>query len=235
MRVLGKKIIVQRGETFTLSCKVYKDDGVTPYILSSTIENPYIVITISSNTFNVNGRYRLNSWLDLSEYPSFRSLTPAYLSDENLEQQQLPEDANKDGKDTVYYTQDSNGNKSYYYWRVTGHDDEGNPTTGQFDSYSFEFHKYFLHTITKDWIESQYQYEFRLVGGQDTTEILTNMYQSVYPDRMWVPTDNRTLYDEIVKCRPDLVKDLRWSAPLTNYSTVDTLQRPQLLIIKPNC
>ena len=225
MRTLGRKIIVHRGETFTLTRKVLKDDGVTPYVLSDAIKNPYLIITISSNTFRVDGRYRLNSWLDLSTYPRFRSVTPEYLPSETISANTNPSTLgyDADGRDCIFYTVDGSGNKYFYYW------------DGEYKTYSFVFHKHFLNVHTKDWIESQYQYEFRIVGGQKTEAILLDMYKGIYPDRMWIPTDARTLYDEIAKCRPDLVKNIRWSAPLANFFTEDILQRPELLIIKPNC
>lgn len=224
MRTLGRKIIVHRGETFILTRKVFKDDGVTPYVLSKSITNPYIIITVSSNTFRVDGKYRLNSWLDLSTYPSFRRQTPEYKSSEDITNNVAPDAPDNDGAGCIYYTQDTAGTKYYYYWTGT-----------EYKDYSFVFHKQFLNVHTRDWIESQYQYEFRLVGGQKTQPLLLDMYKSIYHNRMWVPSDARTLYEEVKKCRPDLVKNIRWSAPLANFFTEDILQRPELLIIKSNC
>ena len=76
MKTLGKTIIVNRGETFVLSRKVFKDDGITPYVLSTSIVNPYLIITVSSSTYRVNGGYKTNFWLDLSTYPSFSPVAP---------------------------------------------------------------------------------------------------------------------------------------------------------------
>lgn len=224
MRTLGRKIIVHRGETFTLTRKVFKDDGVTPFVLAKSITNPYLIITVSSNTFRVDGKYRLNSWLDLSTYPSFRRSTPEYKSSEDITNNVAPASPDNDGAGCIYYTQDTAGTKYYYYWNGT-----------EYKDYSFVFRKQFLNVHTRDWIESQYQYEFRLVGGQKTQPLLLDMYKGIYPDRMWIPSDARTLYEEIKKCRPDFVKNIRWSAPLANFFTEDILQRPELLIIKPNC
>ena len=227
MKTLGKTIIVHRGETFRLARKVFKDDGVTPYILSNSITNPYLIITVSSNTLAVNGKYKLNSWLDLSTYPSFRRMTPELIDNTNITDNDLPSGYNTDGKDCVFYTQDSEGTKEFYYWSINGN-------SGTFKPYSFVFHKYFLNVHTKDWIESQYQYEFRIVGGQKTEEYLLALYKATYPYRTYVPNDARTLYEEIKKCNPNLVKGIRWSAPLCNFFTEDILQKPQKLTIKPN-
>ena len=154
-----------------------------------------------------------------------------------IETNAAPPEPDNDGQGSIYYTQDASGNKEYYYWYVTQWSDEKEPKplAGEYRPYSFVFHKQFLNVHTRDWIESQYQYEFRLVGGQKTQPLLLDMYKGIYPDRMWVPSDARTLYEEIKKCRPDLVKNIRWSAPLANFFTEDILQRPELLIIKPNC
>ena len=99
-------------------------------------------------------------------------------------------------------------------------------------AYSFVFTKQFLECQTRDWVESQYQYTFKLIGGQKTNDVLKGMYDSIYPYRPFKPTDNLTLYNEIKKCRPDMVRNIRPSAPLANYTTEDILQRPEKLIIK---
>ena len=61
MKTLGKTIIVRRGETFILSRKVFKADG-SPFVLSKSIVNPYLIITVSSNTYRLNGGYKMNYW-----------------------------------------------------------------------------------------------------------------------------------------------------------------------------
>ena len=225
MKTLGKTIVVHRGETFRLVRKVFKDDGVTPYVLAKSIVNPYLIITVSSNTLKVNGKYKFNSWLNLATYPSFRRTTPDLIDQSNITSNTLPEGASQDGADCIYYTQDSSGNKTFYYW---------NSDTSTFKEYAFVFHKQFLNVHTKDWIESQYQYEFRIVGGLLTNDYLLDTYKAVYPDRMWVPKDPRTQYEEIAKCRPELLIGVRWSTPLCNFFTEDILQKPQKLIVKPN-
>ena len=100
------------------------------------------------------------------------------------------------------------------------------------NQYSFVFTKQFLEYQTRDWVESQYQYTFKLIGGQKTNDVLKGIYDSIYPYSPFRPTDNLTLYNEIKKCRPDMVRNIRPSAPLANYTTEDILQRPEKLIIK---
>ena len=103
MKVLGKTIVIHRGETFRLVRKVFKDDGVTPYVLPKSIVNPYLIITVSSNTLKVDGKYKLNSWLNLVTYPSFRRTTPEVIDQLNISDNTLPEGASEDGEDCIYY------------------------------------------------------------------------------------------------------------------------------------
>lgn len=222
MRTLGRKIIVHRGETFTFRAEIFKNDGVTPYMLFDTYVNPYMVLTVSSNSLSMQGKYQLNSWLDLSTYHKFKYSEPYYVEDSVVSANTLPQGHN--AGEYLYYTQDENGVKTFYYY-----------PSNAYQVYSFVITKQFLNAQTKYWIESQYMYELSLMCGQFTIEVLTNTYKSVYPDREWIPTDSRQLYEEIEKCRPDLLKGIRWSAPLTNYSTMDVIQRPEPLIIKNNC
>ena len=214
MKVLGKSIIVRRGETFVLSRKVFKDDGRTPFVLPTSILNPYLVISVTSTAYNVEGRYKCNYWLNLEKYPKFQSSTPIPLKAEEFTSNQLPAGCTDISNIYVY--------DGEYYMH----------SNGKYVAYSFVFTKQFLEYQTRDWIESQYQYTFKLIGGQKTNDVLKGIYDSIYPYSPFRPTDNLTLYNEIKKCRPDMVRNIRPSAPLANYTTEDILQRPEKLIIK---
>lgn len=215
MKVLGKSIIVRRGETFVLSRKVFKDDGKTPFVLPLSIQNPYLVISVTSTAYNVEGRYKCNYWLNLEKYPKFESSTPILLTAEQFNSNALPAGCTATSN---IYTYD----KNYYMYS----------SDNKYVAYSFVFTKQFLEYQTRDWVESRYQYTFKLIGGQKTNDVLKGMYDSIYPYRPFKPTDNLTLYNEIKKCRPDMVRNIRPSAPLANYTTEDILQRPEKLIIK---
>ena len=215
MKVLGKSIIVRRGETFVLSRKVFKDDGRTPFVLPTSILNPYLVISVTSTAYNVEGRYKCNYWLNLEKYPKFQSSTPILLTAEQFNSNTLPAGCTATSNIYMY---DSN----YYMYS----------SDNKYVAYSFVFTKQFLEYQTRDWVESQYQYTFKLIGGQTTNDVLKGMYDSIYPYSPFRPTDNLTLYNEIKKCKPDMVRNIRPSAPLANYTTEDILQRPEKLIIK---
>ena len=222
MKVVGKSIVVHRGESFVLTRKVFKDDVFeTPYVLTNSIRNPYLLITVSSATYKVNGGYKANFWLDLRNYRKFNSRTPVQITEEQLIGNTLPEGSSSTS--SIYYYVTDNSEREFYYYDGTA-----------YQPYQFIFKKQFDNIITKEWIESIYQYEFRLVGGEKTVDVLTNMYKSIYTDRTFIPTDTRTLYMEVKKCRPDLVRNIRYSAPLANFFVEEILQRPQKLIIKTN-
>lgn len=222
MKVVGKNIIAFRGESFTLTRKVYKNDLVTPYVLSKAITNPYLIITVSSSPYKLQGGYKCNWWIDLSTYPSFKSTIPVIVDSEVIESNQLPEGYQADS--CIFYTQDENLNKAFYYY---------DSSSSSYREYAFIFHKTFSHKETDEWIESLYTYQFRIVGGNRTKNVLQGMFKALYPG-VKVPEDNRTLYYKIKKCRPDLVKNIRFSAPLANFFTEDILQRPEKLTIKTN-
>ena len=222
MKVVGKNIIVRRGETFNLTRRVLKDDCVTPYVLSKSITNPYLIVTVSSSPYKLNGGYKCNWWIDLSSYPSFATTTPYIVEQPVIESNQLP--SGRTAEQSIYYTQDENGNKSFYYY---------DSKTSTYKEYSFVFHKTFSHKETDEWIESLYTYQFRIVGGNRTKDVLQGLFKAVYPKQK-VPEDNRTLYYKIKQCRPDLVKNIRFSAPLATFFVEDILQRPEKLIIKTN-
>lgn len=225
MRMLGQKMIVYRGETFKYCAKIYKSDNVTPFILMNDIPNPYLLISIASNNLTMKGKYLSKHWIDLSTYASFRENDPLLVEQRVIDSNSKPSTygKNDDGKDCVVYVQESNGNKSYYYW-----------LNNTYKEYSFVFGTSFTNLETRNWIESKYSYELQLLGGDKTFDILLDMFNTIYPNASEIPDDPRTLYEKIEKCRPDLVEKLCWSCPICNYYTVDIIRKPTELIIESN-
>ena len=219
MKVVGKNIIVSRGESFSLTRKVYKNDLTTPFVLAKSIRNPYLIITVASSPFK-SGGYKCNWWIDLSTYPSFTSLTPVIVDDDVISSNTLPSGYSYNS--CIFYTQDENSNKTFYYY---------NNETSQYEEYSFIFRKTFSYMETKEWVEGLYTYQFKVVGGTRTKEVLQGMFKGLYPDKR-LPEDNRTLYCKIKEQRPDLVKNIRYSAPLATFFVEDVLQRPEKLTVK---
>lgn len=222
MKVVGKNIIVFRGETFSLTRKVYKNDLSTPYVLSKAIDNPYLIVTVTSSPYKTDGGYKCNWWIDLSTYPSFRSTTPYLVESSVISSNELPSGMSAD--QCIFYTVDEDANKTFYYY---------DSDSSTYKEYSFIFRKTFSHRETDEWVESLYTYQFKIVGGTRTKNVLQGLFTSIFPNAK-VPEDNRTLYCRIKKCRPDLVKNIRFSAPLATFFVEDVLQRPEKLTVKTN-
>lgn len=231
MKTLGEKIIVRRGESFTLTREVLTNDG-KPFVLkklptdTNQVLKQYLLITVTSTSYRSQGIYRLNKWLDLSKYPSFNNtyVYPIPLTDEQYTQNEIP---GSYGADDWVYSYELNGITSYFYW---------DSTTRTYKPYRFIFSTEFLHQTTREWIESQYQYSFQIVVGRPVVPILTQLWLDTYPTRnpLSVPTDARTLWEDINKCNPKALKGIRYNAPICNLSLVDVLQSPEPLIIKSN-
>lgn len=79
MRILGTDIYAQRNETFGIDFTVRNADG-TPYIVSSELDNPYLLLSIASTNYKQDNRYIKNYWLDMSNYPRFENTLPFDLT-----------------------------------------------------------------------------------------------------------------------------------------------------------
>lgn len=223
MRTLDKQIIVTRGEVFVMSREVVRQDG-SPYVLRSQLDNPYLLISVSSNTYKLKGKYLKNYWLDLSSYPKFEQSTIKDITQEQLSGNTLPDGFT--AETCIYRYLSASGNKEYYRY-------VGTSPSGKYELYSFLFVKTFLNVDTREWIESNYQYEIRIISGETTRTFLTNMFNTLFPEEE-VPDILQEIYDRIYEIRPDLLAHISVSAPLANYATNDIIVSPSILTIKAN-
>lgn len=219
MKILGTNIVVYRGEQFTLTYSAMNKDGV-PFVLSQDLVNPYIVITVSSNAYCLKGGYFHRYWLNLVDYPKFKRTTPELLTG-GLDGG-LPEGYN--WNDTVFYIVDSSNNMEYYYWDLV---------KLQFVKYEFVFSKLFLSLDTREWIESNYQYQIHLADGNTTLSYLTTIFQTLYPDKN-PPDTVPEIMQDICKKRPDLIKGVAPDSPLVNFTVSTIFLGPSKLTIKAN-
>lgn len=213
MRTVGTTLQVNRGDVFTLTREVKYVDG-KPYMISSTWENPFLLIIVSSNTYELTGKWTKNYWLDVSSYPKFDNMTPVYLASTSQEPEQ---------SDVLYYMLNGTEREYYRYDRVTS----------TYKPYVFAFTKRFLNKDTREWVGSEYQYQIRLVAGQLMTNYLTETFQILFPG-VPVPTTNEQMYKQIYKVRPDLVADLDYDMLLANYSENQVLLKPSIIIVRAN-
>lgn len=78
MKSLNNEIIVHRGETFSIDKTIQNKDG-SPYIISSKLQNPAFLLTISNTRYEVDKRYIYNRYLKLDKFPRFENTTAVNL------------------------------------------------------------------------------------------------------------------------------------------------------------
>lgn len=169
MRIYADRIQVERGEAWTYDVYFQNRDG-SPYIVSSELQNPQILVTVASSKYTQNGRYIANFWNDVSQaYPRFYSTEPTVIVDtsatsiSNLKPPSeygvvLP-DGQTYGTFSIYAWTDNDGETHYLQWFW-------DPVTlWQYKEYSFHFVQQFPTEITNEWIEQSYVFGIKLVGG----------------------------------------------------------------------
>lgn len=227
MKTIGNKIVIRRGETFKLSCKLYMDDCETPYILRKGIPNQYLCIIITSTILNVDKRYRCTYWLDLSKYPKFKSKVPVLVLQTNIDSNTLPAGYSKPLAgyldSCIFYTMNED-TKTFYYYN----------SDNKYEPYEFKISKLFLNKDTNDLIESNYNYQFVVVGGTASIDTYKSIYTELYPDRLYIPQTELELREEICKIQPDFAKQFKPNVPISNYFIYDELRKPEQLIVKSN-
>lgn len=72
MQVFKNELKVYRGESFTIDKLLQNRDG-TPYVISSALENPYFLLSVSNTQYSQENRYIKNYWLSLESFPRFES------------------------------------------------------------------------------------------------------------------------------------------------------------------
>ena len=160
-------------------------------------------------------------WIDLSGRPSFKSKIPVPISSEQLENNELPEGYSSDS--CIFYIVTSNASREYYYY-----------SESNYLPYSFVLNVTILNSYSKEWIEGKYTYSINILGGTLTYEVLEPLYKATFPNRTYIPGDNRTLYYEIKECNPSAVKGIRPEQPIVNFTYNEFISKPEWLIVKTN-
>lgn len=197
MKTYNNEIVVRRNETFSIDKYIVNRDG-SPYIVSSRIENPYFLLTVTSSKYEQTDRYVLNKWLNISTTPRFYTTNAVkleYSTEEydvlhpgedgvlpSWEDNYLPSGYEGDrllpyANAAVFYIEDAAGNRSYCYFVYTDEDDgedygEGDVRKnydGKWVPYSCRLVTSFQKGITSNWIEQNYTYGILLVGGEYNT------------------------------------------------------------------
>lgn len=223
MKTIGNNLSVNRGEVFVFARTIEYSDG-RPYVLRSQLENPYLLITVSSNTYRLQGKYFKQYWLDLSEYPKFETAEVKDITSEELEGNTLPTGYTEN---TCIYRYMTSSNEPEYYRYV------GTSPNGAYEPYSFSFIKTFSNSDTREWIESIYLYDIHIVSGETTETYLTETFESLFPDES-VPDTIDDMYNAIYKVRPDLLVNVSILAPIVNYITNEIILKTSKIIIDAN-
>ena len=166
MRVYADRIQVERGEEWTYDVYFQNRDG-SPYIVSNQLTNPYILVTIASSKYTQNGRYIANFWNNVTEaYKTFYCTQPIELTGatmptpENGLSREIQDDITAKNQTystyAVYKWVDPNGVAQYKYW---------NEDTAAYEDYDFHLVMTFPTDITNEWIEQNYVFGVKLVGG----------------------------------------------------------------------
>lgn len=184
MRIYADRIQVERGEAWTYDVYFQNRDG-SPYIVSSEMQNPQILVTVASSKYTQNGRYIANFWNDVAQaYPRFYSTEPTVIVDtsatsiNNLQSPAkygvtLPTDKTSVTYEnfSVYAWTDNDGETHYLQWL-------GSAVSGEYVEYSFHFVQHFPTDITNDWIEQSYVFGIKLLGGVENPDYDPNNLES---------------------------------------------------------
>ena len=172
MKTYGNQITIHRGESFTIDKYIVNKDG-SPYIISNALKNPHLRISVSDSLYEQNGRYILNTYLDLSKlprfvntnvvditlfrdrpngaqlYPTFDGMTglpSGYIGDSLVTYEK--------GNEAVFCNRLSDGKMLYKYF-----------SNGSWRDYSFRLIKSFSNELTRNWNGQNYWYDIALVSG----------------------------------------------------------------------
>jgi len=230
MKVYNNEITIARNETFTMDKYIQNRDG-SPYIVSSMLDNPYLLVSVASSKYSQTDRYIYNSWLDLSTAKRFTTTVPInaltlYPSATDWTGVELPsgyegdEDVTAYANYAVFYLTDSDGATTYKYWV---YDDRSIDYSGTWTDYEFRFIKTFLQSVTKNWIEKTYYYNILLVAGTSTLETLTTLCSDNDVDITDYEDNLTYMYDQLYAISEDIVEDINIEKPIVNYSAVYTI------------
>ena len=184
MRVFNHELIVRRNETFTIDKIIQNRDG-SPYLISSEMQNPHFVITVSSTLYPTDDGYAYHAWLPY-EGPRFYSTVPVDITMFTKEDGSILYPHGFEGGATemtgapsgyvdgvlvtyqpgeaLFYYDHPDGTREYKYpyYDTT---DPDHPEFKGWRSYECRIVHKFLQQYTRDWIEQVYYYNIDLVDG----------------------------------------------------------------------
>lgn len=193
MQVFNNTLKVSRNESFTLDYELRNPDG-SPYIISSQLAHPYMLITVANSRYSQNNRYVLNTWLDFKNELRFDSTNAISYADARATTVdawgEYPYD--EYGKDTTVYASigvfylDVNGKREYKYWKFTNESEDrsANDVAGAWMEYiAPRIIVPYSSETTATWNEQEYLYSIALVSGEPSgdTQKPIKQYDVVIP------------------------------------------------------
>uniref|UniRef100_UPI0040257F90 hypothetical protein n=1 Tax=Alloprevotella sp. TaxID=1872471 RepID=UPI0040257F90 len=221
MQLKGNEMTVTRGETFTIDRTIVNRDG-SPFVISSEWNNPYILITVSSSSYNQENRYVLNVWLSLKDVHTFHNTTILEAKSGNVEYILNGESIHlSEISSDVLYSYDG---KYIYLSEVV----DGNKIL---EEYSLRIIYPFTHEITKDWVEQSYLYSIRLVAGTSIEQYVDAVYTGI----SGVVHDNLTHEEKIqyiLNMDATKLEGINLERPLVSFDTaIDILPSTKLSVL----
>ena len=241
MQIRNNEVTIYRGETWTMNRKVQNSDG-SPFIVCNRFENPFFLITVVSSTYQQENRYRLNRWLDLTNFKRFENVIPVELksidSNYTFEHDVIP--SGYEGDETsgyaniaIFYEKDVNGVISYKYWEYNNNDK--NDYSGKWVDYECIITCMFTKDITEQFIEQNYRYGISLVTGKRTLDELKNCAIKGDIDISDVENDPIKLYNRIAELNSNLIAHISEpTRPLVKIDDSYEILKPTKLTVQSN-
>lgn len=257
MKTFNNELIVHRGETFTIDKTIQNKDG-SPYIISSELQNPYFLLTVSTTQYEQDKRYLVNYWLDLSEAKRFKS-TQAF----DLMSLKAGEDSDEpmypNGFDSITARVSSVDNGEIdciaYGWLdgnfvcldytdcvffveySDGHKEykywDDTPLGDQkrvgWVNYKCKIVKLFTQQETREWVEQSYVYSIRLVAGQLMTDYLQSLCATNNID--YTGLTKEEMYTLLVGAGQTFSKNFNIDRVIGDYDVVKPILTPTKLSV----
>lgn len=219
MKNNNNDLIIHRNETFTMDRVIQNQDG-SPYLISSKLNNPHLLITVSSNKYRQNNRYLKKFYLPIPCTSTFFITNPIFLSElslsengqgftdfpSNLKLEKIGAkfvfmDAYYQGQlvsfepnDAVFAKRQEDNTVEYKMWLPDSLTAE---SSGSWIDYEFRFVKTFDSDFTSQLVEQTYYYCIELVAGRVLLDYLKALCESNFITVE--ESDNvDTLYEKLV-------------------------------------
>lgn len=224
MQIHNNEITVYRNETFSMNKIIQNRDG-SPYIVSSKLNNPYFLITVSDSVYKQINRYAHNKWLNLRNELRFEITRPVNIKElgySSFDGMRVPAGFEGDNVSYANVAVFTDG-ISYKYWSY-GDD--------AWKDYSLKINTVYSSEVTSRWPEGTLHYGILLVDGPLTEDYLKVTCEQLNLDATVSPGE---MFNSIQNVRPDLVAHIEEPGrPIIKFNEVRQILEPTKLYVKSN-